>query len=114
MPYLMLHNAAAFAAFVINSFQGKQTFSRMRDDGKTIMHAEIQINGSTVMFCEATDQWKQQPASLFLYVGNADETYHAALQNGATGVMELSDQDYGRTCGVKDPCGNTWWVTSVR
>lgn len=114
MPYLMLHNASAFAAFVVNSFHGKQTYSRMRDDGKTIMHAEVQISGSTIMFCEATDQLKQQPASLFLYVDNADETYHTALQNGATSVMELSDQDYGRTCGIEDPCGNTWWVTSVR
>jgi len=27
--------------------------------------------------------------------------------------MQLSDQSYGRTCGVKDPCGNSWWITSV-
>lgn len=114
MPYLILENAPVFAEFVKNSFQGKQTMCNFRDDGTTIAHAELQISGSTIMFSEATDQWKVQTASLFLWVDNADAAYQAALQNGATTVLELSDQSYGRTCGVKDPCGNTWWVTSVR
>ena len=113
MPYLMLHDAPAFIDFVKNSFKGELTYKKLRDDNQKIMHAQVKVSGSTIMFCEATDQWTPQPASMFVYVDNADESYAAALENGATSIMELTDQPYGRTCGVKDPCGNTWWVTSV-
>ena len=113
MPYLMVQNAPAFLDFARHIFHAESTFTKMREDSNTIMHAELQIGGSTIMFCEATDQWKQQPANLFVYVGNADESYKAALELGATNVMEPSDQSYGRTCGIKDPFGNIWWVTSI-
>jgi uncharacterized glyoxalase superfamily protein PhnB len=86
----------------------------MREDGKTIMHSEIQIGGSTIMFADTTEQIKEQVAGLFIYVENADETYKKAIDAGATTVMELSNQDYGRTCGVNDPFGNTWWITTVK
>jgi uncharacterized glyoxalase superfamily protein PhnB len=78
------------------------------------MHSEINISGSTIMFCDAPDQWRTATANLFVYVDDADKAYQRAIENGATTVMELSDQDYGRTCGVTDPCGNTWWITSIK
>ena len=55
----------------------------------------------------------RQVTQAFLFE-NADESYKKAIDEGATTVMELSDQDYGRTCGVSDPFGNTWWITSVK
>ena len=78
------------------------------------MHAEIKIGNCTIMFADTTEAFKPQLAGLFIYVENADDTCHKALAEGGTTVMELSDQDYGRTCGVNDPCGNTWWITSVK
>lgn len=113
MPYLMVRNGSAFIDFVKKIFHAELTFTRMREDNTTIMHAEVQISGSTIMFCDATDQWKGGGANLFVYVDDADESYKAALENGATSVMELSDQSYGRSCGIKDPFGIVWWVTSV-
>ena len=112
MPYLMLNSASEFIEFVKKVFGGEQTFKRMRDEQR-IMHAEVQVNGSTIMFCDSTEEWPAQTANLFIYVENADEAFHKAIAAGAEEVMELSDQDYGRTCGVKDPVGNTWWITSV-
>jgi len=53
------------------------------------------------------------PAGLYVHVANADETYSKALQAGATSVMEPSDQSYGRSGGVLDPCGNTWWIVTT-
>jgi uncharacterized glyoxalase superfamily protein PhnB len=46
-------------------------------------------------------------------VSDADRSYAAALAAGATSVMSPADQDYGRSCGVKDTNGNTWWITSA-
>jgi len=113
MPYLMLNGAKKFFDFTESVFDAQETYLKFREDGKTIMHSEIQINGSTIMFCEATEEWKAQPANLFVYVENADASYKKAIDAGATTIMELNDQDYGRTCGVQDPVGNVWWITSI-
>lgn len=114
MPYLILKNTAGFIDFTGIVFGATLNFKRMRDEQDVIMHAEINISGSTVMFAEATADWESSPASLFVYVEDADIAYDQALAHGAETVMELSDKDYGRTCGVKDPHGNTWWITAIQ
>ncbi|MDQ4140595.1 MAG: VOC family protein [Bacteroidota bacterium] len=113
MPYLMLHNATMFIKFVKQVFNAELIFERERDEHK-LMHAEVRINECTLMFCDATDDWKTQTANLFVYVPNADEAYQKALNAGAETIMPLSDQDYGRTCGVTDPTGNVWWITAIK
>ncbi|KRD09085.1 glyoxalase [Flavobacterium sp. Root901] len=113
MPYLILKGASQFIDFTKNVFGASETHSKaLREDG-TIMHAEITLNGSTIMVTDETKDWSVQNANLFVYVLNADKTYLKALENGAVSLMGLSDQDYGRTCGVTDPFGNVWWITSV-
>jgi PhnB protein len=114
MPYLMVKGSLNFISFTRTVFNAALNgpMHKLRDDG-TVMHAEISIGGSTIMFTDATDQWKEQIANLFVYVDNADETYKKAVDAGATTVMELSNQSYGRTCGVTDPFGNVWWITSI-
>lgn len=114
MPYLMIHGAAKFIDFTQKVFKAELSFHHMREDNETIQHAEVQMSGSTIMFADATGQWKPQTANMFVYVDDVDETYRRALAHGATTEMELNDQSYGRTCGVKDPFGNVWWITSVK
>lgn len=115
MPYLMLHGALQFIDFTKKVFDSilVENMHKLGSDGSRVIHSEIMVGGSTIMFTDATEQWKEQTANLFVYVSNADETYKKALAAGATTVMDLSDQDYGRTCGVQDPFGNVWWITSV-
>lgn len=114
MPYLIVDGAEKFMDFTKSVFNAEETFKSMREDGRTVMRAEIQIGGRTVMFADTTGQYKLRPAGLFIYVEDADATYKRAIANGAAIVTELSDQDYGRTGGVADPFGNTWWITSVK
>lgn len=114
MPYLMLKSSAIFIKFTKNVFGAEVTFTRMRENTDIVMHSEIQINGSTIMFCDSTDAWKVHTSNLFIYVDDADETYKRALSEDAISLMEPADQDYGRSCGVTDPCGNVWWITSVK
>ena len=114
MPYVIVDDAAKLIDFAKKVFDAALNFTELRDDTEKIRHAEIQIDGSTIMLADATDEWKQQPANLFVYVEDADETYNSALENGATSLMELSDQSYGRTCGITDPVGNVWWITSIK
>ncbi len=113
MPYLIVPDASKFIEFTQKVFGAKEKNKSMRDEN-TIMHAEITIGNSTIMFADGTEQYKPQPAGIFIYVSNADETYQKALAEGAVSVNELSDQSYGRSCGVKDSFGNTWWITSEK
>ena len=112
MPYLIIKGADKFINFMKSVFGATEKFKEMRDE-HTIMHAELDVDGSIVMFAESTDEYPPQTAGMFVYVVNADETYKKALEAGGTNVMEPADREYGRACGVKDPYGNTWWITSV-
>lgn len=113
MPYLMLNGATGFAGFMQRVFDARVTFSRLREDSDVVMHSELQVSGATIMFCDATDQWPVQTANMFIYVPDADSTYAAAIEAGSESIMPPADQNYGRACGVKDPYGNVWWITSI-
>lgn len=113
-PYLIIKDALSFLQFMQELFGAEVTEKHFRDESETtVMHAELKIGNASIMCAEATDQWKTEPAGLFIYVENADASYAKALELGCTTIMELTDQSYGRTCGVKDTFGNTWWITSV-
>ena len=99
--------------FAANVFDARLSYPTERPndlDG----HCELQIGPSTVMFAKSGGQWKPRTADMFVYVENADETYDRSLEHGATTIMEPADQNYGRSCGVTDPFGNIWWITSVK
>lgn len=113
MPYLILRDVGVFLEFTKTVFGAEEKVRHLDDDGR-VVHAEVVINDSTIMAGESTDQWKEQTAGLFINVDSADVYFQKAINAGATKVMELSDQDYGRTCGVKDSQGNTWWITSPK
>lgn len=112
MPYLIVNGALKLKAFMQTVFDAVENEMYMRDE-HTVMHGQVKIGDSLIMFADSTEQFAAMTGGLFIYVANADETYHKAIAAGGTSVMDLSDQDYGRTCGVKDPAGNTWWITAV-
>jgi PhnB protein len=112
MPYLVVTGAISFSTFMQNVFDAKEIHKQMRPEGG-VRHAQVNISGSTIMFADATEQFPVNSAGLFIYVQNADESYQKALDEGATSIMPPADQAYGRSCGVTDPFGNTWWITSV-
>lgn len=112
MPYLILKHAANFFLFTQNVFGAKEAYREMRDD-KVLRHGEVRIGDSIIMFAESTEQFAPSTAGMFVYVENADETYQKALKEGAVSIMPPADQSYGRSCGVSDPFGNTWWITST-
>jgi len=49
------------------------------------------------------------PGSYMLYVDDPDGRYQQAIAAGATSVMPLSDEPYGRVGGVVDTVGNRWF-----
>ena len=112
MPYLIVKDAAKFISFMQTVFDAVETYKAMRDE-HTIMHAEIMIGGSTIMFADSTDTYGVRNAGMFIYVDDADETFKKAIDSGAAVVTEMADQSYGRSGGVQDPFGSIWWITSM-
>lgn len=110
IPYLILKDGNGFLKYAETVFGCSIAETHYQENG-TLMHGELHFDDCYVMVGEASDQWKTSNSGLFIYVANTDETYQKALDNGATSVMPISDQPYGRTCGVLDPWGNTWWIT---
>jgi len=113
MPYLIIKNAQQFLDFTKNVFDAIETYKVMRDE-HTIMHAEITIDESVIMFADSTEQYAPITAGMFVYVADADETYQRAIESGATVITAVADQPYGRSGGVRDPFGNAWWITSIK
>ncbi|HZI52158.1 MAG TPA: VOC family protein [Chitinophagaceae bacterium] len=114
MPYLILKGTDDFRKFMVKVFDASEQMIVPAEDG-SVMHGELRIGNAVVMFAEAGGQFNVMNAGMFIYVDNADTTYKKALAAGAITVngQEPSDKDYGRTCGVTDPFGNTWWITSL-
>jgi PhnB protein len=110
IPYLIVEGAAGLLDFVRQAFGAVEHERMERDDG-SIGHAEVRIGDSIVMISDGRDPWKPMPAALYLYVPDTDATYRSAIEAGAVSLMEPADQFYGdRNAGVKDPCGNIWWI----
>jgi PhnB protein len=115
IPYLIVDGAAKFLDFVKNVLGAEEKYLHHRpEDDSKIMHGEVKIGTATIMFADSTDQYSVQTAGLYVYVDGVDEVYRKALAAGATAVTELGDQPYGRSGGVLDPAGVTWWLTEVK
>lgn len=114
MPYLILKGADDFRKFMANVFDAKEQMIVPSQDG-SVMHGELKIGTAVIMFAETGGQFSVMNAGMYIHVDDADVTYKKALAAGALTVegQEPADKDYGRTCGVKDPFGNVWWITSV-
>jgi PhnB protein len=112
-PYLMVRDAQEEIEFLKNALGATESHPPMkRPDGK-IMHAEMKIGDSRVMFGEANEQWPATTSSLYVYVPDADSAYKRAVQAGGKSTVEPTDQFYGDRSGcIADPSGNTWWLAT--
>jgi PhnB protein len=111
-PYLIVQGAETLIEFLTQAFAGTEISRTLHPDG-SIMNAELKIGDSFIMLSEARPEFGAMPTMIHLYVENADELYHRALQAGATSMMEPRDEFYGdRAAGVKDPTGNQWWIAT--
>src|SRR5216683_6711707 len=110
-PYLIIDGARRMMEFISKAFEGKEIFRKERPDG-SVMHAEMKIGDSLIMLGEGS-RFGPMPASLYLYVGDCDTVYRRALNAGGVSVFEIMTMPSGeRYGGVKDPCGNIWWIAT--
>jgi PhnB protein len=113
-PYLQVRGAARLIEFCEQAFGAAEKLRVPKPDG-SIMHAEIRIADAVLELADGNEQYQAGEAGLHLYVPDADAVYQRALDAGAVSLRGPVDQPYGdREAGVKDPCGNTWWIATHR
>lgn len=111
-PYLVVDGAARLVDFLQETFDAEEV-ERFAAPGNRIGHAELSIGDSLVMLSDARPGHEPMQAMLYVYVDDVDATYQRALAAGAVPVQAPADQFYGdRSGGVRDPCGNQWWIAT--
>lgn len=111
-PYIFAQNAPRLIEFISAAFAGELAYSKERPDG-SIIHAEMRVGDSMLMLGQASADFGPMPTSIYLYVTDCDTVCQTALNSGGVSVFPImtlpSGERYG---GVKDPCGNIWWVAT--
>jgi len=111
--YIVADNAQGVIDFLKKTFDAMPLRHFETPDGK-IMHAEVRIGDTVVMIADASGAYPAFPVWLHVYVRDAQATYKKALVAGGVSVQEPVQKsgDPDLRGGVKDPCGNTWWIST--
>jgi uncharacterized glyoxalase superfamily protein PhnB len=111
-PYFIVRNAARLIEFLTEAFEG-ELISRMNRPDGSVVHAEMRIGNSMLMLADGAGEFSPMPIAIYLYVPDCDAVYKRALAAGGDPMSEPRDMPSGeRYGGIKDPCGNTWWVAT--
>jgi PhnB protein len=117
-PQLVVSDIETAVAFYGAAFDARPSFSMPGPDGET-MHVEIEIGDSIVMI-DAEDAGMKSPttlggtpATLMVYVEDADAVFERAIEAGASVDLPLADQFWGDRYGqLLDPAGHRWAVAT--
>jgi PhnB protein len=111
-PYLHLRGSEKMIPFLESAFGGVVQGHVPRSPEGHVLHATVQIGDNTLEIDEAHGEFQPMPCHLHLHIDDADAMYARALRAGATSIDPPSNKPYGRSGGVKDPFGNSWYLTS--
>jgi PhnB protein len=119
-PYLIVTRAAAALEFYRSAFGAILKRCLTAADGK-VMHAEIKVGNSIVMLADefpsheafAPEHFGGSPASVVLYLEDADAVYARSMEAGAVSLRPMADQPFGERSGtICDPFGHRWTLTT--
>jgi PhnB protein len=121
-PQLTVENATAAIDWYKQALGAQEMMRAPGPDGK-IMHAELRIGGSIFMLndpmmgAKSPKDYGGSPASLWVYVEDADALFNRAVAAGARvpeGPMgAMADQFWGDRSGTfTDPQGYVWTIAT--
>lgn len=124
VPYFMVLNASKFIEFTKKAFQAEVVKIDKLEGTEGVVHAEMKIGNSIIYFADTSADGSYHPGvcgesalntdgpvpiQMFMHVENVAETYNKAIAEGATPIMEPSEET-GYMGGFVDPFKNLWWV----
>jgi uncharacterized glyoxalase superfamily protein PhnB len=118
--HLSVNGAAAYIDFLQRAFNAIE-IDRSPGPGGKLMHAEVRIGDSLLMFADDfTAEFGLPPLAegrlpfqLHLYVPDADAIWNQAVAAGCEVIMPIADQFWGDRYGhVRDPFGFLWSIAT--
>lgn len=118
--YINVRGCSEAIEFYKKAFGAKEKLRLVMPNGK-IGHAEIEIEGSTLMLADENPEWGTKspqtlggnPMTFGLYVEDVDKSFQKAVDAGASVIMPVKDEFYGDRVGqVLDPFGYKWMITT--
>ena len=105
-PALHVEGAAGYIAFLRRALGA---IEEMRAEGPagSVRYARLRIGDAAIELADG----EPMPGSFFLYVSDPDGRYQQAVDAGATSIMPVTNQPYGRSGGVEDATGNQWFFS---
>jgi PhnB protein len=111
-PHFNPLRAPAMIEFLQKAFGAEEVYRAQSPDG-VVHYAQVRIGDSVIGMSEAHGPYQPAPATLHVYVPDADAVYERAMKAGATSIQPVADQPYGdRSGGVTDPFGNRWFIAT--
>jgi len=114
-PYLVVAGPQQVIDFVKAVFGATELRRYDLLDG-TIMHAEVRIDDTVVMLGDGGGAFPPFASLIHVYVDDVDRVFERAIAAGGTPVElpQTREGDPDRRGSVKDPCGNTWAISTQR
>jgi PhnB protein len=118
--HLCVPGAAKYIDFLKSAF-GAEEISRSPAPGGKLMHAQVRMGDSILMFADDFGDTMglpplaqgRMPFHLNLYVPDADATWATAVAAGCEVTMPIGDQFWGDRYGqVQDPFGISWAIAT--
>jgi PhnB protein len=117
-PYLAVADAAAAIRFYTDALGAVEKFRLPSDDGKKIMHAELELAGGTIFLSDMGPERKPTGISVALGFEKANEVDRVAASlaaHGSTINTGPEDAFWGdRFAEVTDPFGHCWPLTAPK
>jgi PhnB protein len=123
VPYLTVNDGVGAITFYKKGLGAKEVMRMPAEDGKRLMHAQVEINGHAVYLSDdfpefadgksrSPDKLGGTPVGMFIQLREPKEVDRAiakAVKAGAKVTMPAADQFWGDRFGViTDPFGHSW------
>ena len=110
-PFIIAHDADGLIEFLKEVFGAtERSETRTTDVDGLLLHAELAIGDTTIMFAGRKPGWPFTPSLLQVYVDDLDATLDTARRLNATVVTEPTEFYGDLFSRFRDPWNNLWWV----
>lgn len=119
VPYLSFEDASAAVDFYVKAFGAKEIARMYGQDGKRIMHCQLEINGGALMLSDNFPEFGLPPVqrstsyTMQLVVADGEAWWSRAIKAGCKEKMPFAVAPWGDKYGqMTDPFGVTWSINS--
>ena len=124
-PYLTVNGAKKAAEWYKDIFGAKILHTMDAEDGERLMHASLDIGGSSIMLSDEFPEWSNftgpqkdpiSPVAISITLDRPEEVdgiYKTAMEAGATSLWPPEDMFWGdRFCQIIDPFNHRWMLVA--